>query len=109
MANANYAFIKNQTVVNVAVFDEPTPELLEQFKNEFELDEIVLTPHIYVVPSDSYVDGKFIAKQVFNSWTFNEDQYCWEPPVAMPVTEGKYYTWNEETVSWDEHDVVAPE
>jgi hypothetical protein len=23
----------------------------------------------------------------------------------MPVTEGKYYTWNEDTVSWDENDV----
>ena len=69
MANTNYAFIKNQTVVNVAVFDNPTSELLEQFKNEFELDEIVLTPHIYVAPSDSYVNGKFIAKTNTNGYS----------------------------------------
>jgi hypothetical protein len=103
MANANYAFIKNQTVVNVAVFDDPTLELLEQFKNEFELDEIVLTPHIYVVPSDSYVNEKFIAKQVFNSWIFNEDQYCWEPPVPYPAETPDSelnYVWDEETISW---------
>jgi UTP-glucose-1-phosphate uridylyltransferase len=100
MANTNYAFIKNQTVVNVAVFDNPTSELLEQFKNEFELDEIVLTPHIYVAPSDSYVNGKFIAKKhVFDSWTFNEDTYSWEPPVAYP-DDTLDYVWDEETTSW---------
>ncbi len=100
MANTNYAFIKNQTVVNVAVFDNPTSELLEQFKNEFELDEIVLTPHVYVAPSDSYVNGKFIAKKhVFNSWIFNEDQYRWDPPVAYP-DDTLDYVWDEETTSW---------
>lgn len=103
MANANYAFIKNQTVVNIVVFDDPTLELLDQFKNEFELDEIVLTPHIYVAPSDSYINGKFIAKQVFNSWIFNEDGYCWDPPVPYPAAtpEGELdYVWDEETISW---------
>lgn len=103
MANANYAFIKNQTVVSTAVFDDPTVELLDQFKNEFELDEIILTPHIYVQPSDSYVNGKFMPKQVFNSWIFNEDNYCWDPPVAYPaVTPDSElsYVWDEETISW---------
>jgi len=114
---ANYAFIKNQTVVNVAIFDNPTLELLEQFKNEFYLDEIVLTPHIYVAPSDSYINGKFMPKQIYNSWLFNEEQYCWEPPVPYPVpylvdesfvpdnltpdpVNDIVYTWNEETLSW---------
>jgi hypothetical protein len=96
---ANYAFIKNQIVVNVAVFDDPTLELLEQFKNEFELDEIVLTPHIYVVPSDSYADGKFIAQQTYNGWIFNEEEYCWNPPIAYP-TDGLVYVWDNETLSW---------
>jgi hypothetical protein len=96
---ANYAFIKNQIVVNVAIFDDPTSELLEQFKNEFDLDEIVLAPHIYVTPSDFFIDGKFIPKQIHNGWTFNEEQYSWEPPVPYPADD-LVYTWDNETLSW---------
>ena len=96
---ANYALIKNQTVIHVIVFDDPTPELLEQFKNEYDADEIVLAPHIYVVPDDSYVSGKFIAKQTHNGWVFNEEHYWWEPPVAYP-SDGLVYGWDEETLSW---------
>jgi hypothetical protein len=120
---ANYAFIKNQTVVNVAVFDNPTSELLEQFKNEFNLDKIVLTPHIYVEPLDSFVDGKFIPKKPFNGWLLNEEGYYWEPPIPYPIepplppsnnilmpsldydtaaslSNDLMYTWDNETLSW---------
>jgi hypothetical protein len=27
----------------------------------------------------------------------------WEPPVAMP-TDGKMYSWDEDTTSWVEHE-----
>jgi hypothetical protein len=33
---------------------------------------------------------------------------AWNPPTPMPTTEGKTYTWNEETLSWDEHDYTPP-
>lgn len=51
----------------------------------------------------SYDSGKdaFIPPQPFASWTLNETSCLWEAPVAMP-TDGKRYTWNEETTSWDE-------
>lgn len=44
----------------------------------------------------------FIPPKPFNSWILNEDTCLWEAPVAMPVEEGKLFTWNEETASWDE-------
>lgn len=47
----------------------------------------------------------FIPPKAFNSWILNEDTCLWEPPVAMPVQEGKYFTWNEESVSWDSNDI----
>jgi hypothetical protein len=97
--DTNYAFIKNQTVTNVIVFDDPTPELLEQFKNEYDVDEIVLAPHIYVEPLDSYVDGKFIAKQTYNGWVFDEEHYSWQPPIPYP-SDGLVYVWDNETLSW---------
>ena len=41
----------------------------------------------------------FAAPQPFASWALNQDSYLWEAPVAYP-TDGKQYTWNEETKTW---------
>jgi hypothetical protein len=42
MATVSYAFIKNDEVVNIVCFEDPTDEqLLAHFKNEFSLDNIV--------------------------------------------------------------------
>ena len=43
----------------------------------------------------------FIAPKPFSSWILNEDTCLWEAPVAYP-TDGKIYTWNEDTTSWVE-------
>jgi hypothetical protein len=53
---------------------------------------------------DSQRDA-FIPPKPFASWTLNEDTCNWEAPTAMPVEEGKFFTWNEETVSWESHDI----
>jgi hypothetical protein len=42
----------------------------------------------------------FISPQPYASWTLNEDTCVWEAPVPYPVEDGKFYTWNEETISW---------
>lgn len=49
----------------------------------------------------------FIPPKPFNSWVLNETTCHWEAPVAMPQDAGtgdppKMYSWNEETVSWQE-------
>lgn len=49
---------------------------------------------------DSVRDA-FIAPKPFNSWLLNEDSCLWNAPVARPEGDG-IYTWNEETLSWDE-------
>lgn len=43
----------------------------------------------------------FIPPKPFASWTLNEDTCLWEAPVAYPE-DGKFYTWDEETTSWNE-------
>jgi hypothetical protein len=43
----------------------------------------------------------FIPPQPFNSWTLNEDTCQWSSPVPYP-NDNKDYTWNEETLTWDE-------
>ena len=43
----------------------------------------------------------FYAPQPFPSWTLNHSTWLWESPVPYP-TDGKLYTWDEETKSWVE-------
>ena len=52
----------------------------------------------------SYDAGRdaFIAPKPYPSWVLNETTCRWEAPIPMPVEEGKMYTWNESTTSWDE-------
>ena len=55
---------------------------------------------------DATLDA-FIPPKPYASWLLNEETCNWEAPVEMPVEEGKFYTWNEETVSWDEQVIPA--
>ena len=43
----------------------------------------------------------FAAPQPYPSWTLDKETYLWTAPVAMP-TDGKPYSWNEDSKSWDE-------
>jgi hypothetical protein len=43
----------------------------------------------------------FIPPKPFNSWVLDEQTCLWNAPTPYP-TDGKYYTWDEETVSWKE-------
>jgi hypothetical protein len=44
----------------------------------------------------------FIPPKPFNSWNLNEDTCLWEAPTPMPIEEGKFFTWDEDTTSWKE-------
>ena len=45
----------------------------------------------------------FIPSKLYPSWTLNDDTCMWEPPVDRPnASDGKAYTWNEDTQAWDE-------
>jgi hypothetical protein len=43
----------------------------------------------------------FIEPKPFNSWVLDETTAQWKAPVDMP-TDGKIYTWDEETQNWNE-------
>ena len=44
----------------------------------------------------------FIPPKPFASWLLNESTCQWGAPTAMPVVEGKRFTWDEPTTSWVE-------
>jgi hypothetical protein len=47
----------------------------------------------------------FSPPQPYPSWTL-DDSCTWQPPVPYP-SDDKMYTWNEETQSWDEDDLLV--
>jgi hypothetical protein len=47
------------------------------------------------------VRDAFIAPKPYESWVLNEETCRWECPVPYP-TDDKFYTWNEEDLSWQE-------
>jgi len=49
---------------------------------------------------DSELDA-FIAPKPFDSWVLDEETAQWEAPIEYP-TDGKNYSWNEETTRWVE-------
>jgi hypothetical protein len=51
------------------------------------------------------VADHFFAPQPYPSWTLDTDAK-WQAPVSYPVEEGKFFTWDEPTLSWVE--VVLP-
>jgi hypothetical protein len=44
----------------------------------------------------------FIPPKPYPSWILNEDTCNWELPTPKP-TDDKFYTWDEETLSWVEN------
>jgi hypothetical protein len=43
----------------------------------------------------------FIAPRPYNSWTLDEATCRWQAPTPMP-TDGKFYYWSEDDLSWRE-------
>jgi hypothetical protein len=96
----SYAFIKGTDVVNTAMFDEPSDELIELFKQEHGVDQIILADE-HTIIGGTYINEHFVYIKPYNSWILNEETYEWEAPVAYP-TDGKQYDWDEENLRWVE-------
>jgi len=47
------------------------------------------------------VADHFFAPQPYPSWTLDGDAQ-WQAPIPMPVEEGKFFSWDEESSTWIE-------
>jgi hypothetical protein len=56
----------------------------------------------YAGIGDSYNQEEdiFVAPQPFPSW-YRSGSF-WNPPTPMPTTEGKFYYWSEDDLTWRE-------
>jgi len=104
MAKKNYAFIKDGNVVNIAVFDDPSEELLRHFIEAHNVDDIIPTTDKAVIGGE-YDGVKFWSIRYFQSWIKNEELNEWEPPIPYPVfdpEDPRHYEWNEDILNWEE-------
>jgi len=46
------------------------------------------------------INDVFYEPKPYQSWILDTETWTWKAPVAYP-TDGKRYTWNESTQSWD--------
>lgn len=104
METKNYAYIKANSVVNLAVFEYPiNQELYSQFKEALELDDIVLANDEFSVIGGTYDGSLFWRPQPYPSWTKNYETNRWDSPVPYPeIPEGSTdkYQWDESSLSW---------
>ena len=102
MSNKNYAFIKNEIIDNILVFDTEDQEVLEHFKLLHEADSVILATDNAAI-GGTYDGTKFWSPQPYPSWIKNEELNIWESPIPYPTIEegsDEFYVWDENTTSW---------
>lgn len=111
---AHYAFLDTNNIVSEVIVGIDETELIEgkdpeTWYGEFRGQKCVRTSFNGNIRKNfagigyAYDEERdaFIPPKPFYSWLLNEDTCQWEAPVTYP-TDGKTYTWNEETQSWEE-------
>jgi hypothetical protein len=109
---AHYAFLDENNIVTEVIVGKDENELLdgltpEEWYGNFRGQKCVRTSYnnnirgAYAGIGYSYNEEEdiFVSPQPFPSWHRVGSNY--EPPVPMP-TDNKFYTWDEETLSWIE-------
>jgi hypothetical protein len=115
---AHYAFIDENNIVTEVIVGIDETELIEGLDTEtwygnFRGQVCKRTSYNgnirknYAGIGYTYdpVADHFFAPQPYPSWTLDTNAK-WQAPVPYPVEEGKFFTWDEPTLSWVE--VVLP-
>jgi len=79
----NYAFINNNTITNIAVFEDVTAETLEHFRIHHNADEVLLADPSWGIGYTH--DGTTFVAPVVEEIT--EEAVVEQPAIEEPVTE----------------------
>jgi len=106
--NMQYAFLdENNIVKHVFIFEEEDIDLLNQVKDNFNLNSFIESTedNLACINGDFY-NGKFYPEKPYPSWIRNEELAIWDPPIQYPDFDienpDKQYVWNEDIVNWEE-------
>jgi hypothetical protein len=111
---AHYAFLNENNIVTEVIVGIDETELIEGLDTEtwyanFRGQTCKRTSYNgnirknYAGIGYTYdpVADHFFAPQPYPSWILDSDAK-WQAPVQCPVAEGKFFTWDEATLSWVE-------
>ena len=119
---AHYAFLDENNIVTEVIVGKDETELLdgltsEEWYGNYRGQRCIRTSYntqgnVHALGGEplhknyagigySWDGTGFAAPQPYPSWTLDKETYLWTAPVAMP-TDGKAYSWNEDSKSWDE-------
>jgi len=101
-----------KSLIESGIFGEPTkwietdPSVMYNIHRGGDMDPTNETPlrGNYASIGEKYDrnnDVFYPPKPSHASWTIGAPDWMWKAPVPMP-TDGKRYTWNEESLSWIE-------
>lgn len=95
----------DQETINTGAFGDPLTFIQTSYNTVAGQHQLGGTPlrKNYAGIGYTYdpVRDAFYEPKPFPSWILNEDTCIWQAPVAQP-TDGKHYTWDENTLSWVE-------
>lgn len=95
----------NHMVINITVMEESVADQAPQILSSIE-GEWIKVEEGNPVSINGYwspEQNKFYGKQLFPSWTLNQETLIWEAPTPKPEVEGNSYYWSEEDMSWREY------
>jgi hypothetical protein len=111
---AHYAFLDENNIVTEVIVGVHETELLEgldtetwygNFRNQTckrtSYNGNIRKNYAGVGYTFDETRDAFIAPKPFASWVLDEETCQWNAPVAYP-TDDKRYTWDEETLTWNE-------
>jgi hypothetical protein len=109
-----WALIKDGVIANTALCDDSAETLFA----DQGWDQIIdITDIVELGRDDPGIGYTWTEAEGFRppkphpSFVWDESEKKWTEPVAKPedVTEGKHWLWDEDSVSWVEHDLPEEE
>lgn len=95
---ANFAVIDGINVVNTIVCE--SKEVAEQVTGKTCIE---YSDNDRAETGGTFENNKFISKKPYPSWVLDQDDN-WQSPTPYPtdLSNGKLYTWDENSMSWVE-------
>jgi hypothetical protein len=99
----NFAVIEDGIVINTIVAES---KAIAEEVTGLTCIEYTTEP---AEPGGTYSNGTFISRKPYPSWV-SDGGSGWNPPVAYPeqldFDNPKFYSWDEDSVSWVENEVA---
>ena len=89
---------KNNNVFNIIIAD--SLQIAESVTNSVCVELTNKQIEYVAINECDYINGVFIPKNSpYSSWTWNQQEELWVPPIPKPDSFNRYI-WNEELLSW---------